>query len=436
MVAGSIPMRVLLLLALIAVNAFFSMSEIAVLTLNDNKLDRLASEGNKKARRVQKLKKNASRFLSITQLGGTLASFFAAAVVAQAFSWPIENLLHERMPEVSHAVVSAGVTVLFTLALTYITLVLGELIPRRVALKYPQRLSLAVSGLLGASLAVLRPLVWIVSASANAILKLFGFDPDSGKSAMTEEDIRMMVDDAGETGVIEEAQQEMIQNIFEFDDIDVGDIMTHRTDIIGIEADEPLEALVNFAIEEGFSRMPVYEDDLDDIIGMIYVKDLLKFIGSPLPGLGLRELMRPAVFVPETKRCGALFQEMTANKVQIAIVVDEYGGTAGLVTLEDVLESIVGNIQDEYDDEEENILQVDERTFRLDGSIGIDEVGELTGLTLPAGDYDTIAGFVISELGYLPQEGEQPEVTFEHLRLIVEEVEDKRVAVIRAELMA
>ena len=430
---GSIPGRLLLVLALTALNAFFSMSEIAVITLNDNKLERLATEGSKKARRILKLKKNISRFMSITQLGATLAAFLAAAVVAQSFTDPLIDLLHIRVPE-AHALLGVSITIAITLLLTYFSLVFGELIPRRVALKHPQKLALALSGALAASLAVLRPLVWMVSASANGLLRLFGFDPDSQKT-MTEEDIRMMVDDAGETGVIEEAQQEMIQNIFEFDDIDVGGIMTHRTDIIGVEASEPLERLVEFAIEEGVSRIPVFEDEIDDVIGVVYVKDLLKYIGAPLPGLGLRDLMRPAVFVPETKRCGELFKEMTANKVQIAIVVDEHGGTAGLVTLEDVLESIVGKIQDEYDDEEEDILQVDDHTFMLDGATGVDEVEELTHVTLPEGNYETIAGFVISELGYLPRAGDHPEVVFKHLRFVVEEVEDKRIAAIKVEIL-
>ena len=424
----------LLVLALTALNAFFAMSEIAVITLNDSKLERLAAEGNKKARRIAKQKKNISRFMSITQLGVTLAAFLAAAVVAQAFTDPLIELLHERVPEV-HGLFVAGIMLMMTLLLTYFSLVFGELIPRRVALKNPQKIALALSGALAASLAVLRPLVWVVSASVNGLLRLFGFDPDADKSAMTEEDIRMMVDDAGETGVIEEAQQEMIQNIFEFDDIDVGGIMTHRTDIIGVEASEPLEKLVAFAIEEGVSRIPVFEDEIDDVIGVVYVKDLLQYIGKPLPEAGLRDLMRPAVFVPETKRCGELFEEMTAKKVQIAIVVDEHGGTAGLVTLEDVLESIVGNIQDEYDDEEEEILQVDDHTFRLEGATAIEEVEELTGVVLPEGNYDTIAGFVISELGYLPQAGDHPEVAFKHLRFLVEEVEDKRIAAIQVEIL-
>jgi len=226
----------------------------------------------------------------------------------------------------------------------------------------------------------------------------------------------------------------MIHNIFELDDLDAGDIMTHRTDIIGVEANEPLENAVKAAMEEGCSRLPVYEDDLDKIIGMIYVKDLLQYIGKEMPDKSPREMMREAHYVPESKRCGELLKEMIAGRIQIAVVVDEYGGTAGLVTLEDVLEAIVGSIQDEYDDEEEDISKIDESTFLLEGTTAVEEIEELTHVSLPSGDYDTIAGFVIRELGYLPQAGEHPEVEYKGLKFTVEEVEDRRVAVIKVEI--
>jgi putative hemolysin len=244
----------------------------------------------------------------------------------------------------------------------------------------------------------------------------------------------MLVDEGGEKGVIEETQQEMIHNIFELDDLDAGDIMTHRTDITGVEAGEPLENAVQAAMREGCSRLPVYEDDLDNVIGMVYIKDLLEYVGREMPGKTPRDVMREAHFIPESKRCGELLKEMTARHVQIAVVVDEYGGTAGLVTLEDVLEAIVGSIQDEYDDEEEDISKIDESTFLLEGSTAVEEVDELTHIPLPEGDYDTIAGFVIRELGYLPAPGEHPEVEYRGLKFTVEEVEDRRVAVIKVEI--
>jgi putative hemolysin len=394
----------------------------------------MAAEGNRRARRIRKLTKNVTRFLSMIQIGVTLAGFLASAAAADSFSLPLRSLLEQHVPGQWRGLISLAITFVITLLISYLSLVLGELVPKRVAMRYPEKISLRIAGVLGLCAVVLRPLVWVVSASANGVLRLIGIDPNADDEAVTEEEIRMLVDAGGEKGVIEETQQEMINNIFEFDDINAGDIMTHRTDIVGVKADEPLEKVVEAAIAEGCSRIPVFEADIDNIVGVAYVKDLLQYIGKALPQKSLREMMRKAYFIPEAKRCGELFKEMTAKHIQIAIVVDEYGGTAGIVTLEDVLESIVGNIQDEYDAEEEDISKIDEHTFRLDGTTDTEEVEELAGITLPNGDYDTIAGFVISELGYLPQPGENPVVTFENLTFTVEELEDKRISSIKVEI--
>ncbi len=429
--------QIILLFALILTNAFFAMSEIAVISLSDAKIDRMASEGDRRARRVQKLTANTSRFLAMIQIGVTLAGFLASASAAQAFVDKLQGVL-ERIsasaPTLSN-LMGGVATVAVTLMISYVSLVLGEIVPKRIAMKYPERISLGIASILSFFSWFLRPLVWVVSASANGVLRLFGIDPNAEDEAVTEEEIRMLVDVGGEKGVIEDAQKEMIHNIFELDDMDVGDIMTHRTDIVGVEADAPLESVVEASMREGCSRVPVYEEDLDDIIGILYVKDLLKYVGTALPGgKPLRDVMRKAYFVPETMSCGELFKEMTAKHVQIAIVVDEYGGTAGLVTLEDILEAIVGNIQDEYDDEEEEISKIDESTFRLDGATNIEEIEDLTGVTLPEGEYETVAGFVIRQLGYLPQEGENPEIEYEGLRFTVEAVEDKRITLLQVKL--
>ena len=432
---ASIIGQLFLLFALILLNAFFAMSEIAVISLGETKLERLAAGGDRRARRVRRLSKDSGRFLSMIQLGVTLAGFLASYSSARSFGAPLERALLGVLPAGLHSFVGPAVTIVVTLAISYLSLVLGELVPKRVALKYPERVALWAAGLLGMFSALLRPLVWVVSASANGVLRLFGIDPEAGAGAVTEEEIRMMVDAGGETGVIEDTQKEMIDNIFEFGDLSAGDIMTHRTEIVGVEAEEPMEAVVRAAMEEGVSRIPIYEDDIDTVIGVVYIKDLLGYIGAAMPRKPLREIMRAAWFVPESKRVDSMFEEMTAKRIQIAIVVDEYGGTAGLVTLEDVLESIVGSIQDEYDDEEEEVRRVDENTFLLDGATDFEEVEALTGVALPDGEYDTVAGFVISLLGYLPAEGEHPVAQYGDLRFTVEEVEDKRVAALRVEIV-
>ena len=230
----------------------------------------------------------------------------------------------------------------------------------------------------------------------------------------------------------------MINNIFEFDDLDAGDIMTHRTDMTAAEISDPLSEIVSLSMDNGYSRIPVYDDDPDNIVGIAYVKDLLKYIGTDLPeDVTLRDIIREPVFVPESMPCGDLFKQMTDKHTQMAIVVDEFGGTAGIVTLEDVLESIVGNIQDEYDDEEEEIKKINETTFTIDGITDLDEVNELVGEELPEGDYDTLGGFVISLLGYLPSEtGDEPIVAeYKNLKFTVLSIEERRIDKIKVEIL-
>ena len=434
--ATGIIWQLVLLFALILVNAFFAMSEIAIISLNDNKIEHLAEEGHKKARQVMKLTKNSSNFLSTIQIGVTLAGFLTSASASQSFVEMLSGTL-QKIPLFSDNLgfVKGLSVVLITIVTSYFSLVLGELAPKKIAMANPEKISYRVVGVLLFVQKVTIPFVKILSVSTNAVVRLFGIDPHADPESVTEEEIRMMVDVGEEKGVIEDVQKEMINNIFEFDDLDAGDIMTHRTDMVAIDADDPLEDVVRLSVEEGRSRIPVYEEDPDNIIGVIYIKDLLPYVGHQLPKeTTLRSIMREAYYIPETKKCGDLFTEMTETRTQIAIVVDEYGGTAGLVTIEDLLESIVGNIQDEYDDEEEEISKINENTFTIDGTTVIDEVDELVGTEIPEGDYDTLAGFLISRLGYLPKDGEMNEVDYENLHFTVLNVEDRRIGKVKVEI--
>ena len=434
--ATGIIWQLVLLFALILVNAFFAMSEIAIISLNDNKIEHLAEEGHKKARQVMKLTKNSSNFLSTIQIGVTLAGFLTSASASQSFVEMLSGTL-QKIPLFSDNLgfVKGLSVVLITIVTSYFSLVLGELAPKKIAMANPEKISYRVVGVLLFVQKVTIPFVKILSVSTNAVVRLFGIDPHADPESVTEEEIRMMVDVGEEKGVIEDVQKEMINNIFEFDDLDAGDIMTHRTDMVAIDADDPLEDVVRLSVEEGRSRIPVYEEDPDNIIGVIDIKDLLPYVGHQLPKeTTLRSIMREAYYIPETKKCGDLFTEMTETRTQIAIVVDEYGGTAGLVTIEDLLESIVGNIQDEYDDEEEEISKINENTFTIDGTTFIDEVDELVGTEIPEGDYDTLAGFLISRLGYLPKDGEMNEVDYENLHFTVLNVEDRRIGKVKVEI--
>ena len=435
---GSIIIKIVTLFALIFVNAFFSMSEMAIVTLNDNKIDKQASEGNKKAKQIQKLTENTSSFLSTIQIGVTLAGFLTSATAAQSFAEMLSNVIAKTsiVNVIPVGVISGFSTVVITLIMSYFSLVFGELVPKKIAMNKPEKMAFMAAPILVFVAKVTRPVVKFLALSTNGVLRLIGIDPHADEEVVTEEEIRMMVDVGGEKGVIEDAQIEMINNIFEFDDIDVADIMTHRTDMVCIDDDEPLSEAVKLSIENGFSRIPVYEEDPDDIIGIVYIKDFLKYVGTNLPKTKtVKDMMRPAYYVPETKRCGELFTEMTEKRVQMAVVIDEYGGTAGIVTLEDLLESIVGNIQDEYDQEDEEISIINDTVFEVDGITDIEEVEEHIGKTFPDGDYDTIGGYIISVLGFLPQDGEMNEVTFENVKFTVLNVEERRIGKVKVEIL-
>ncbi len=437
MSAGNIIVKLVILLVLILVNAFFAMSELAIISLNDNKIDKMAEDGNKKAKKIVKLTENSSKFLSTIQIGVTLAGFLTSASASTTFASMITDALRGTTVynALGEGLINGIAVVIVTIIMSYFSLVLGELVPKKIAMQVPEKISFKIVDILLLFSKLFAPLVKILSVSTNAVVRLLGFNPHADEETVTEEEIRMMVDVGGEKGVIEDVQKEMINNIFEFDDLDAGDIMTHRTDMVAVEVGDDLSEVVDTAVSEGYSRIPVYEDDQDNIIGIVYVKDLLAYVGKKMPAKSLRDIMRTPMYVPESKICGDLFKEMTEKRTQMAVVVDEYGGTAGIVTLEDIVEAIVGNIQDEYDDEDEEISKINETTFTIDGMTNLEEVAELTGTELPEGSYDTVAGFIIKELGLLPEEGKTYEVNYKNLKLTVLSVDERRIDKVRVEIL-
>lgn len=432
----SVVFKIVLLLVLILVNAYFAMAEIAVISLNDAKMEKMAEEGNKKARLVLKLTKNPTRFLSTIQIGITLAGFLTSASAATSFAEMLTSAVTKAIPSLPVDVVSPVAVVLITLVMSYFSLVLGELVPKRIGMQIPEKVAFMVAKPLLFISKVTGPFVRFLSFSTNLIVKICGFDPNANEESVTEEEIRMMVDVGGEKGVIEDDQKEMINNIFEFDDIDAGDVMTHRTDVVAADVNDiTVDDFIKLAIENGRSRIPLYEEDIDNIVGIVYVKDLLKYIGKQMPAKKLlREIMREPYFIPESKSCGELFKEMRARRLQMAVVVDEYGGTAGIVTIEDIVEAVMGNIQDEYDHEDEEISKIDDNTFTVDGTIDFEEIEELIGKELPEGDYETLAGYVIDELQCIPKDGEMNEVIFQNVKFTVLSVEDRRIEKIKVEI--
>lgn len=422
---------VLLLIVLIGCNAFFAMSEIAVISFNDTKLRLLSEEGNKKANILRKLTAEPSKFLATIQVGVTLSGFLASAVAADTFAEYIVYWLRDSAIPVS--VVRLVSTIVITLLLSFVTLVFGELVPKRVATSNPEKISFAVAGVLKVVYTCTKPLVALLSATTNGVLRLVGIDPNQNEPEVTEEEIRMMIDVGEEDGTIEQSEKEMLHNIFEFDDRTADDVMTHRTEIAALDVDTPLETIIGTSVETGHSRIPVFEGGIDNIIGILYIKDLLGLILANSGDFDIRKTMREVMYVPETSRCKDVFDEFRRRKVQLAVVVDEYGGTAGIITMEDILESIVGNIQDEYDHETEEIVRVSETEVTLAGWAQLEDIEEALNVKFPdAGDYETIAGYIIDKLGHLPEQGEPVSVRVSGWSFTVLGTVEHRIIEVRA----
>lgn len=428
---GSILLQVLLILVLILVNAFFAACEIAVITADDQNMRRLSEEGDPRAARLVRMLAKPSNFLAAIQVGITFASLLSSATASESFSGLLAApLAHAGLPASGAKVLSVAI---ITVILSYFSLVLGELVPKRLAMHNADKLALHVTGVLHVVSTAFRPFVWLLAASTNAVTRLFGVGEDAEQHNVTEEQIRMMVDMGEETGTIAENEKEMINNVFEFDDLNAADIMTHRTDISASEVTDSLKDVLAVAQRDGYSRIPVYEDDLDNIVGVVYVKDLLPYVGRELSeAVTVRDVMRPPLFVPETKRCGELFGVLTARKQHMAVVIDEYGGTSGIVTMEDLVESIVGDIQDEYDHEEQEFSVIDDSTYYIEGTADLEEVGNLLGVELPEGEYDTVAGLIIDRLGHIPAPDEHPSIELCGVTFTVEEMDDRRIEKVRA----
>ena len=423
---------IVILVLLILTNALFAASEIAVISLNDAKIEKMAEDGNKKAKTMLKLVKNPSKLLATIQNGVTLSGFFSSAIAADNFADSLAGLFVGT--GISYATLRAIAFVVITLALSFVTLVFGELVPKRIAMKKSEQLSFAVCGLLYGLSVICKPVVFILSKTTNGVARLFGVGPQDDTDEVTEEEIRMMIDVGKEKGSIEEMEGEMINNVFEFDDITVEEVMTHRTDVTAVSTTDTLEEIVELALSEGYSRLPVYEEDIDNIIGILYIKDLLKLVGkTQVSPFSARDYMRPAFYIPESNKCNDLFKEMTARKIQMAIVVDEYGGTSGIVTMEDLLESIVGEIQDEFDNEDEEISQIGEHAFLIDGATNIEDVNEALDISIPESeDYDSLGGYILSVIGRIPTGNDHAVINVDDVTFTILTVEERRIAKVKA----
>lgn len=425
-IGGLIFVQVILIL----INAFFAAAEIAVISLSENKLRKQAEDGDKKAGVMLNMVLSPSGFLSTIQIAITLAGFLGSAFAADNFSDMIVAWIVDGMgfTAVSRATLNTVAVILITIILSFFTLVFGELVPKRIAMKKPDAVARFVCGPVNVMSKIFRPVIFILSKSVNGVLRLFGIDPKADEEDVTEDEIRMMVDIGEEKGAIEGNERDMIENVFEFNNMTAADCMTHRTDVTALQIDESDEEILRAIRESGLSRFPVYDEDLDDVKGTVTTRDILLNLQSG-SGRTLRDILRPAYFVPETVRTDVLFREMQKRKNHLAIVVDEYGGTSGLITMEDLLEEIVGNIYDEYDPQQpQDIQKVSDTVWRIAGAAALDDVSETLNVKIPESDeYDTLGGLVFSRLSTIPKDGTHPVVRCCGLMIEVEEILDRRV---------
>ena len=422
--------QIMVLVILILLNAFFAASEIAFISLNDAKVNRQAKEGNKKAKQIKKMLDNPSRFLATIQIGITLAGFLSSAFASEAFASKLSPILNQIIPALSIQTWQAISIVVITLILSFFTLVFGELVPKRLAMKNYEKIAFATIGIIRIIYIFTLPFVKLLTASTNIVSKIFGVD-ENDEEVVTEEEIKMMVDAGEEKGSIEEEEKELINNVFEFNDTIVSEVMTPRKDIFAVDVNATVEEFVENLEIYKHSRIPVYEDNIDNIIGLLYLKDVLKYVKSKRT-VKLKTVIRPAYFIPETKPIDDLLKELQKNKNQIAIVLDEYGGTAGLITVEDILEELVGNIYDEYDEVETEYEKIDENTYLISGGVTIYELKKILEVEIPEGDYDTLSGYLLDILGRIPEDEEKPVIETEQVTYKIEEFEEKRILKVKA----
>ena len=423
----------LLLFVLILLNGFFAGSELAFISINNNKLKILAEEGHRKAIKILHLKEMPNRFLSTIQIGVSLASILSGAFGADAFAQVLTDFIVAQGLG-TPLLVKPIATLLITLMIMFVMLVFGELVPKRVAMSHTEKFAFIAVTPIAFLAKISTPMIHLLSFSTNLVLRILGIDPHGSEEEVTEEEIRLMVD----AGEIDVKEKEMINNIFEFDNLEVADIMTHRTEIVGIGVDADFNELMALVDKERFTRYPVYEDSIDNIVGIIHLRDILRYMKFHKgQEFNAKSLMREPFYVPDSKQTDELFRELQLNKTHMAVVIDEYGGTAGLVTMEDLIEEIMGNIMDEYDIDEvtHELIEVHSGEYLVDASMDLEDLEDVLQIGLPVDDFDTVSGFLISELGRIPTQEDvledDSDVDFNGYRFSILEIDEKVISKLR-----
>lgn len=420
----------LLQIVFIGLNAIFACAEIAVITMNDNKLAKLTAAGDKRAMRLSKLTAQPTGFLSTIQVGITLVNLLSSAVATENFSDRLVAWLISIGINIPVAVVNILSVAIITILLTYFTVLLGELIPKRLAMKNAEKIALKMSGLIYFVSKLFKPMVWLFTVSTNGILRLLRVDPNSEEEESEEEEIRMILDAGEQKGTIQEDEKSMIQNIFELDDTSAGEIMTHRTDVTMLWMDESDEQWEETIIESRHSVYPICGESHDDIVGVLYAKDYFRLKDKTREEV-MSKIVQEASFIPEAVRANVLFANMKKTRNHFAVVVDEYGGMSGIVTMNDLLEQLVGDLDDDNTAPEEApmIERVDENTWKIQGAAELDEVCNQIGVLLPCEEYETFGGMVFGELGTVPSDDQTPEVELEEfgLKIKITEIKERRL---------
>lgn len=414
---------------LIMLNAIFACAEIAVISVGDGKLEKLAEDGDKRAKKLLKLTSNNAKFLATIQVAITLAGFLGSAFAAEHFSGPIVEWLISLGVPISPSALDAAAVVCITLMLSFFTLVFGELVPKRLAMRNPEKKALGAAGLVTFLSRVFAPLVWLLTKSTNGVLRIMGIDPNDNGSDVSEEDIRVMVDSAAKSSSIDDEERTFIENIFEFDDLTAGDIATHRTDVELLWLEDSEEEWNTVIHDKCHMFYPVCGESVDDVVGVLYLKDYFR-LGTTERGAVMENAVKKPYYVPESAKADVLFRNMKKNGRTFAVVLDEYGGMYGILTMNDLITRLVGELGDEADTEKTaaTLSLTGELTWKLCGNVAIEDISEEMKLELPEDEFDTFSAMVFSEFGSIPDDGEKLEVEAWGMKVFVEKVEDHQIA--------
>ena len=426
---NSIWFLLLFQVVLIALNAIFACAEIAVLSINETKLERMAEQGDKRAKRLFRLTREPAKFLATIQVAITLSGFLGSAFAAENFSEPLVNWVVSLGVKIPRATLDAIAVILITLILSYFTLVFGELVPKRVAMKRAEQLGLSISGLISGISVIFKPVVWFLSASTNAILRLIGIDPNESDEQVSEEEIRMMVDAGSEKGAIDEQEKEFIENVFEFDDLTAEEIATHRTEVTILWIEDEMAEWDKTIHESRHTLYPVCEDSPDNVVGILNAKDYFRLNDKRRESV--MKIVKPAFFVPETIKADVLFRKMKKTRNNLAVVLDEYGGMQGIITINDLIEELVGDLGEdtpEAEAAEPHIEQLGENTWAIIGNVDLYDIEQALDVDIGLEEVDTFTGLVFNELDMVPGDGEQNiELDFKGLHIRITRVEEHQI---------